>query len=189
VTAFYLPRSIGVFYVAVRELVTKGTLLNELHGIPDRDVGMVLRKVSGLLKNPVPDGRSKRKLVTFEGIYRLRAGDYRLLYTFGPTWVRILRLIPRKDAYSGDLRVEGDFPDDFPDDGDFEDALTAPLGETADTTTPLGSVVPVARRRVPRTTDAHPTGRPLEQPITTDGLASLKVAPEYSARAPMKSRS
>lgn len=91
------------------EIVHKPTFTNQLFAIPRERVVQVLEKVERLREDPKPHGDLKKKLHGYEGdVYRLRSGDYRVLYTYGDGWVTLLGVDDRKDVYKGErLIAEG----------------------------------------------------------------------------------
>jgi superfamily I DNA/RNA helicase/mRNA-degrading endonuclease RelE of RelBE toxin-antitoxin system len=113
------------------EIIQKPTFLNQLLGLPSRELSHVLEKVKLLQADPAPDAKNKKRLTNYVGaVYRIRAGDYRIVYTFdeGQGWVALLGVDSRKDVYRGEqLVAEG--PDfdvaQVPD----VDALLAPTPE------------------------------------------------------------
>ena len=50
----------------------------DLRRIPPQEVAKIVRVVEGLIDNPFPTGC--RKLVSSERAYRIRVGNYRILY-------------------------------------------------------------------------------------------------------------
>lgn len=86
------------------EMVHKPTFVNQLLVIPPDRIKQVIKKTEVLRDNPYPDGDSKKKLQGYRGnIYRLRSGDYRILYTFDNSCVTLLTVDARKDVYRGKL--------------------------------------------------------------------------------------
>jgi mRNA interferase RelE/StbE len=55
------------------------SVLEELHGLADRDRARVVKRIDALAGNPRPPG--SRKMGGTERQYRVRAGDYRVIYT------------------------------------------------------------------------------------------------------------
>ena len=105
------------------EIVHKPTFTNQLLAIPKERVVQVLEKVERLREDPRPHGDLKKKLHGYEGnVYRLRSGDYRVLYTYGDGWVTLLGVDDRKDIYRGD-RLLAEEPEvavgGLPDAGDL----------------------------------------------------------------------
>ena len=70
-----------------------------LEGIPERDLKKVARRVDALADNPRPPGTKKLRGGTDE--YRLRVGDYRVIYsvTDSGLLVTVIRIAHRRDAY------------------------------------------------------------------------------------------
>lgn len=66
----------------------------------------ILEKIEVLREDPKPHGSLKKKLHGYKGdIYRLRSGDFRIIYTYGDGWVALLGVDARKDVYKGDKLV------------------------------------------------------------------------------------
>ncbi len=85
------------------EIVHKPTFTNQLLSIPKERVVQILQKIERLREDPSPQGGLKKKLHGYSGnVYRLRSGDYRVLYTYGDGWVTLLGVDDRKDVYKGD---------------------------------------------------------------------------------------
>src|SRR5207244_9620689 len=73
---------------------------------PKDRVVQILEKIELLREDPVPHGSLKKKLHGYKGdVYRLRAGDYRIVYSHGDGWVALLGVDDRKDVYKGDRLV------------------------------------------------------------------------------------
>lgn len=70
----------------------------ELDSLPESIRRRIVIKIFGLAENPRPHG--SRKLHGLEG-YRLRAGDYRVLYTVedAPSTVTVQSVAHRREAY------------------------------------------------------------------------------------------
>lgn len=85
------------------------TFLNELLNLPRN----VSRKVPGLIEilenGPISAQGDATKLKGYENnIYRVHVGrDYRLIYSFGHGWIKLLSIRHRSDVYKGEL------PNDF----------------------------------------------------------------------------
>ncbi|HEY0324079.1 MAG TPA: type II toxin-antitoxin system RelE/ParE family toxin [Pyrinomonadaceae bacterium] len=73
--------------------------IKELRDLPKDAVERILKAVEQLSENPYPIG--VRKLVGAEHTYRLREGNYRVLYTItaASMVVQIIRVGHRKDVY------------------------------------------------------------------------------------------
>jgi mRNA interferase RelE/StbE len=83
--------------------VTFQVLLSEkaqrdLDAFPDKIASQILADCARLANDPVPDGRRIKKLKGFkEGLYRLRAGDYRVVFTRSGTRIDIVRVLSKPD--------------------------------------------------------------------------------------------
>ena len=67
----------------------------DLRRIPPQEVAKIVRVVEGLIDNPFPTGC--RKLVSSERAYRIRVGNYRILYDI--LIIEIIRVAHRRKAY------------------------------------------------------------------------------------------
>jgi mRNA interferase RelE/StbE len=77
----------------------KRSAVKELKQLPKDVVARILRAVGQLPANPYPSGI--RKLVGSESSYRIREGDYRVLYSIVSSTliIEIIRVGHRKDVY------------------------------------------------------------------------------------------
>ena len=77
----------------------KKSAVKELRDLPKDAIEKILKAVELLSGNPYPVG--VRKLVGSERTYRIREGNYRVLYTVStsPMVVEIIRVGHRKDVY------------------------------------------------------------------------------------------
>lgn len=77
----------------------KRSATKELRALPKDAVARITDLVSGLSSNPFPPG--VRKIVGSTDTYRLRAGDYRVIYTVAASIlvIEIIRVGHRKDVY------------------------------------------------------------------------------------------
>lgn len=63
-----------------------------------RDKGQIVSDIKTLCNNPLPTGANIKKLKGFNPpLYRLRSGDYRVLYRIEDLFVTIMRVIDRKE--------------------------------------------------------------------------------------------
>ena len=71
----------------------------ELRKLPRQMIPKIVAAVDNLTSNPYPQG--VRKLVGTENSYRIRVGDYRILYNIieNRLIVEIIRVGHRKDVY------------------------------------------------------------------------------------------
>jgi mRNA interferase RelE/StbE len=77
----------------------KRSAIKELEKLPRQALGRVVGAVNDLALEPFPNGF--RKLVGAEQTYRIRVGDYRVLYSIYQKQliVEIIRVKHRKDVY------------------------------------------------------------------------------------------
>lgn len=80
------------------ELRFKPSVAKDLRGIPEVDVQRILARIDALRDDPRPPG--SEKLIEQEG-YRVRQGDYRVLYTVSDAdvTVEIVKVGNRRDVY------------------------------------------------------------------------------------------
>lgn len=85
--------------MACYKLVWKRSALKELRALPRQAVAALVDLAESLASDPRPPGC--RKLTGSERTYRLRAGDYRLVYeVFDDRLViQVVRAAHRSDAY------------------------------------------------------------------------------------------
>lgn len=77
----------------------KRSAVKELRKLPQQLISKIVAAVDRLALNPRPQGC--RKLVGSEDTFRIRVGDYRVLYNMieNKLTVEIIRVGHRKDAY------------------------------------------------------------------------------------------
>ena len=70
----------------------------DLDGFPNRITKQVLYDCTRLAKDPIPDGKRIKKLQGYkENLYRLRAGDYRVIFTRSGTRIDIVRVLTKPE--------------------------------------------------------------------------------------------
>ncbi len=81
-------------------LKVKNSAEKELAKLPVRTILVIREHINILAANPFPPG--SKKLRGFKNIYRIRSGDYRILYSIHQAIliIEILKIVHRKDAYS-----------------------------------------------------------------------------------------
>ncbi len=77
----------------------KKSAVKEIAALPKRDQRRVVRAIDALSDEPRPEG--VRKLTGAEDAYRIRVGDYRIIYQIVDEvlTVLVIRVAHRKDAY------------------------------------------------------------------------------------------
>jgi mRNA interferase RelE/StbE len=84
--------------VASYKLLIKPSAARELEALPAKDRGRIVAKIQGLANNPRPPGSEK---LSGEEKYRLRQGDYRVLYSVqdASTTVTIVKIGHRREVH------------------------------------------------------------------------------------------
>jgi mRNA interferase RelE/StbE len=84
--------------VASYSLVITRSASKELERVPPKDRRRIVDRISGLAHNPRPPGCEK---LSGEDKYRLRQGDYRILYEIvdDQLIVTVVRIGNRRDVY------------------------------------------------------------------------------------------
>lgn len=77
----------------------KPSALKELRKLPNDAIGRIVVAVEALKENPFPHG--SRKLAGGRSSYRIREGDYRVIYTVAAELlvIEIVKVGHRKDVY------------------------------------------------------------------------------------------
>jgi mRNA interferase RelE/StbE len=85
--------------MASYKLAWKRSAEKELRRLPKETIGPIVQIGESLRDNPFPKG--VRKLAGADRLFRLRSGDYRLIYSVEPAErvVEILRVRHRSEAY------------------------------------------------------------------------------------------
>jgi superfamily I DNA/RNA helicase/mRNA-degrading endonuclease RelE of RelBE toxin-antitoxin system len=113
------------------EIIHKPTFTNQLLAIPKERAMQVLEKIEVLRDDPKPHGNLKKKLKGYKGdIYRLRSGDFRIIYTYGDGWVALLGVDARKDVYRGDKEFDEPAPLDVTALTNLDDRLVPQVSPT-----------------------------------------------------------
>lgn len=70
----------------------------DLDALTEKIHRQIVHDIQSLEANPFPDGKRIKKLKGFkEELYRLRAGDYRVIFTREQRNIYIARIIAKKD--------------------------------------------------------------------------------------------
>lgn len=149
---------------SLREINIKPSCMSEIHGVPAAMSSQLWEKINYLVVDPFPDGKLKKKLHVKKDLYRLRVGDYRVFYTYGESWVRLLGIRKRDDqTYESKLGgMQADAPEQSGNDDDDLDSLLE------------------VRPQIPQFRLKHDvSSTPLPTPITVEWLGKLKIPPGY----------
>lgn len=73
----------------------------ELQKLSDADIKRIILKISSLSENPNPSGCKKIK--GRKGLWRIRSGSYRIIYTIfrDKLIIEVIRIRHRKEIYRG----------------------------------------------------------------------------------------
>ncbi|BAC90678.1 3'-5' exonuclease [Gloeobacter violaceus] len=75
------------------------TFLNELLNVPQTIQDRVKRTIKLLKRDPVSAKGNIKRLKDFKNnVYRIRLGDYRLIYSFGSGWIKLLSIRKRDES-------------------------------------------------------------------------------------------
>lgn len=80
-------------------VVLKPCAIKQLDGLPAKDRKKVAAKIDLLLENAAPVGA--KKIQTYNGLWRLRFGNYRVVYTAPDEngVIQVLKIAQRGQAY------------------------------------------------------------------------------------------
>ena len=148
-----------------RQMTIKPSLLNDIIALPHKDARQINIKINQLVQDPMPDGKTKKHLKHIAGkFYRLRCGDYRVIYTYNEHSLGILAIRRRNESTYDDDDLDIDLSDDFeviPEESTIPPPPTTPMYEYA--------ISQEANKRLP-------------EPITQELLTQLSVPLEYHRR-------
>ncbi|MFT4040457.1 MAG: AAA family ATPase [Thermomicrobiales bacterium] len=179
----------------VYDITHKQTFTNQLLALPPNAIPQIIGKVQILSSAPAPDAKSKKRLVgPKHPTYRLRSGDYRIIYTFSESerWVALLGVDARDDVYrNGNLidervtaRVPGALVDvlisEHTQDGDASGeaaSIEAAAGDSADVAEAIADDLVVEGSAV--VSPVVPANDDLPGAITPDLLRRLRVAEHH----------
>lgn len=84
--------------MAVYKVNIKPSVNKDFKPIPDKDLKKIVKRIQALAVNPRPPGCEK---LTTRDRYRIRQGDYRILYTIDDNEliIRVLQVGHRRDIY------------------------------------------------------------------------------------------
>src|SRR5712691_11621548 len=115
-------RKEGVLQMTTQWQITmKPVFLHGVTALASKELHQVMAKVDMLVQDPLPDGKVKKQLTHLSGKpYRIRSGDYRIIYTLEKQSISVLTLEKRReDTYKGMFDVDVEQLDDA--EAGFED--------------------------------------------------------------------
>ncbi|GHO49629.1 UvrD-helicase domain-containing protein [Ktedonospora formicarum] len=150
------------------QMLMKEAFLQDLGKLQPKDTHQIIAKVNTLVHNPLPDGDVKKQLIYHPGKpYRIRSGDYRILYNFDDANVCVYRIERRNEnTYKQNLMtapIEG-LDNEFDDVRAFSEAPTGDAWYQEEWFKP------------------RDTSRLLPEPITSELLNKLHVPKGYHQR-------
>jgi mRNA interferase RelE/StbE len=82
-------------------LLIKASAQRELVNLPNADRHLVENRIAALADNPWPNGCKPLRGNRFKGLYRIRSGDYRIIYQVqnSELIVLVVKVGNRKDVY------------------------------------------------------------------------------------------
>jgi mRNA interferase RelE/StbE len=85
--------------MASYQIELKSSAAKELEKLPRQIISKVVVAIQELADTPFPQG--VKKLIGFEHTYRIRVGDYRIVYEIYETKliIEVIRIRHRKDVY------------------------------------------------------------------------------------------
>ena len=157
--------------MAQREIRMKPAFFEHSRAIPLKEMGQIMAKIDLLCQDPQPDGNLKKQLRHLSGkIYRLRSGDYRILYRFDERNINILA-IRKRDESTYKHGIEDDELD-LAEEPPQSDDDTRSWDSKAHTRVPYYTVPQQAQNK----------DKPLPEPITVELLNKLNVPSVYHQR-------
>lgn len=70
---------------------------NDIDDLSDNEYERIVKGCLRLETNPLPDGKHIKKLKGYKDLYRLRVGDYRVVFEWKGEDVVIIRVLTRQD--------------------------------------------------------------------------------------------
>ncbi|MFV9505156.1 MAG: 3'-5' exonuclease [Oscillochloridaceae bacterium umkhey_bin13] len=96
-------------------MIVPPTFMNELLGLPQQVSRLVTQKVKVLERDPIAAQGDAKKIGNHKPpIYRVRIGSYRLFYSFGEGWVKLISVRKRDDRTYADALSAGAVPEGAP---------------------------------------------------------------------------
>ena len=147
------------------------TFINELLNLPQAVQKRVSKATKVLRTDPISAQGDAKKLKGYQNnIYRVRIGDYRLIYSFGEGWVQLLS-IRKRDDRTYDLEVPE--PDNLSTPPNAAILTPQPQKAVSYAAIPIESVQPPA--------EAAPIATALPFELTDNLLQQWQIPTEYRA--------
>ena len=145
----------------------KPGVMTDILALETKDRDLVLSRLPRLEEDPRPFSAGTKQLKSGGGVCRLRAGNFRIFYTYDDATVSVLQVVRRTDTTYND---GGPDPEHLP---------TGPGGEV-----PEAAPNPPAPPTMDweKFAEAQQTGTPLPEPLTAELLTRLKVPEQLHPR-------
>ncbi len=79
-------------------LTMKPGVQRDIRALPVKHRDQIYETLARLEEDPLPDGRLKQKLKGYDGAFRVRSGDYRIIYTLTDRAVGVTQVIRRNET-------------------------------------------------------------------------------------------
>lgn len=168
------------------------TFLNELLNLPHKVSKRIRKTVKTLEKDPISARGDAKKLKNYQNVYRVRIGDYRLFYSFGNGWVKLLSVRPRSDRTYNTEIPKTSVPETSPDQASLDPQPQSPPPsqnhQPTQTTTSLTSnqveslPVELTPERLQRWQIPQEYWQDILQVSHADDLLELSIPDRYTAR-------
>ncbi len=155
------------------------TFLNELLGLPQHVSKQVSQRVKVLERDPISAQGHAKKLEKYKNLYRVRIGNYRLIYSFGQGWVKLLSVRKRDEQTYDDDLDDFDAPAPPPDPAVLEPQPHPAAARPTNTF----YVAPPPDAGPPQSADPTPSSTPPPAPLpyllSEELLQRWQIPPEY----------
>lgn len=167
--------------MASYELSFTPTFFNESLNLPKQVSRLVSQKLKVLAADPYSAQGDAKKLKGYSNVYRARIGDYRIFYSIGQGWVKLLSVRKRDERTYEDELPDITPPPVAPDQATLEPQPQQGIGHRV---SDLGAVS-AAANTLPPTPDSPPpvSGSPLPYVLTETLLAQWQIPAEYRPAA------
>ncbi len=92
------------------------TFFNELLNVPKEVSKRVTKKIKILEQDPISAQGDAKKLQNYKNTYRVRIGNYRIIYSIGQGWFKLLSIRKRdEDTYKVKISDNNELPNSIPD--------------------------------------------------------------------------
>ena len=92
------------------------TFLNELLNVPRKVSKRIDQTIKKLKQDPISAQGDAKKLQNYKNTYRVRIGNYRIIYSIGQGWFKLLSIRKRdEDTYKVKISDDNELPTSIPD--------------------------------------------------------------------------